>query len=113
MFIPHDVPGLYESFFADQDKFKEIYERAERNTRLRKKTIQQLTLFSAFMEERKNTGRIYLMNVDHANTHGSFIEEVAPSSNQIYVVKLILPTKPLNHIEDPEGEISFMYFKCN
>ena len=65
--------GLYDSFFQDQDKFREIYERAERNTRLRKKTIPAIELFSSFMNERKNTGRIYLMNVDHANDLGSFL----------------------------------------
>jgi ribonucleoside-diphosphate reductase alpha chain len=75
---PADVPGLYDAFFADQDKFRELYETAERNTRLRKKTVKAVELFSQFMEERKNTGRIYLQNVDNANTHGSFIPEVAP-----------------------------------
>ena len=78
LFSPADVPGLYEAFFADQDKFKELYERAERNTKLRKKTIAASELFSAFMEERKNTGRIYLQNVDNANDHGSFLPDVAP-----------------------------------
>ena len=58
LFSPSDVPGLYEAFFADQDKFRELYERAERNTKLRKKTISATELFSQFMEERKNTGRI-------------------------------------------------------
>ena len=64
LFSPADVPGLYDAFFADQDKFRELYERAERNTRIRKKTIAASELFSSFMEERKNTGRIYLQNVD-------------------------------------------------
>lgn len=78
LFSPSDVPGLYDAFFADQEKFRELYETAERNTRLRKKTIKAIDLFSAFMEERKNTGRIYLMNVDHANEHGSFKPDVMP-----------------------------------
>lgn len=78
LFSPSDVPGLYESFFQDQERFKELYETAERNTRLRKKVVPAVDLFSTFMEERKNTGRIYLMNVDHCNTHSSFKEEVAP-----------------------------------
>ena len=72
LFSPSDVPGLYESFFNDQEEFKRLYETAERNTRLRKKTIRAIDLFSAFMEERKNTGRIYLMNVDNANSHSAF-----------------------------------------
>jgi ribonucleoside-diphosphate reductase alpha chain len=78
LFSPHDVPEMYDAFFADQERFKELYERAERNTKLKKKTVRALDLFSAFMNERKDTGRIYLMNVDHANTHSSFLSEHAP-----------------------------------
>lgn len=78
LFSPSDVPGLYDSFFADQDKFRLLYEAAERNTRIRKKTIKAIDLFTQFMQERKNTGRIYVMNVDHANTHSSFVESLAP-----------------------------------
>ena len=106
LFSPSDVPGLYEAFFANQDEFKEIYERAERNTRLRKKTIKASALFSAFMEERKNTGRIYLMNVDHANDHSSFKADVAPIKQSNLCCEINLPTKPLKSLEDPEGEIA-------
>jgi ribonucleoside-diphosphate reductase alpha chain len=106
LFSPSDVPGLYEAFFADQDKFKELYERAERNTRLRKKTISATELFSQFMEERKNTGRIYLQNVDNANSHSSFIEEVAPIRQSNLCAEIDLPTKPLNDFNDEEGEIA-------
>ena len=59
LFSPHDVPGLYDAFYADQDKFKELYEAAERKTSIRKKTIPAIELFSAFVQERKDTGRIY------------------------------------------------------
>ena len=55
LFSPHDVPGLYDAFYQDQDKFKELYETAERNTRLRKKTVKAVELFSAFVQERKDT----------------------------------------------------------
>ena len=106
LFSPSDVPGLYEAFFADQEKFKELYERAERNTRLRKKTMKASELFSMFMEERKNTGRIYLQNVDNANDHGAFLPEVAPIRQSNLCAEIDLPTKPLNDINDPEGEIS-------
>ena len=106
LFSPSDVPGLYDAFFADQDKFREIYERAERNTRLRKKSIPAIELFSNFMEERKNTGRIYLMNVDNANDHGSFDPTVAPVKQSNLCCEINLPTKPLNSIVDDEGEIS-------
>ena len=106
LFSPSDVPGLYEAFFADQDKFKELYERAERNTRLRKKTIKALELFSQFMGERKDTGRIYLMNVDNANSHSSFKEELAPVRQSNLCCEIDLPTKPLNDFNDPDGEIA-------
>lgn len=105
LFSPSDVPGLYDAFFEDQDRFKELYETAERNTRLRKKTVPAIDLFSSFMEERKNTGRVYLMNVDHANTHGAFDESVAPIRQSNLCCEIDLPTQPLS--SDPtEGEIS-------
>ena len=106
LFSPSDVPGLYEAFFSDQDKFKELYERAERNTRLRKKTIGATDLFSQFMDERKNTGRIYLQNVDNANTHSSFKQDVAPIRQSNLCAEIDLPTKPLNDFNDEEGEIA-------
>ena len=106
LFSPHDVPEVYEAFFADQDRFKELYERAERNTKLRKKTIKAAELFSAFAQERKDTGRIYLMNVDHANTHGAFKPELAPVKQSNLCCEIDLPTKPLISVDDPEGEIA-------
>jgi ribonucleoside-diphosphate reductase alpha chain len=106
LFSPSDVPGLYDAFFADQDKFKELYETAERNTHIRKKTVRAVELFSQFMDERKNTGRIYLQNVDNANEHGSFLPEVAPIRQSNLCAEIDLPTKPLNDLHDPEGEIS-------
>ena len=106
LFSPSDVPGLYDAFFADQELFKEIYETAERNTRLRKKTIRAVDLFSQFMEERKNTGRIYLMNVDNANGHGAFKSEVAPVKQSNLCCEINLPTKPLTDFNDEQGEIA-------
>ena len=106
LFSPSDVPGLYDAFFADQEEFKELYEAAEKRTDIRFKTIKAIDLFSNFMQERKDTGRIYLMNVDHANTHGSFIEDLAPIRQSNLCCEINLPTKPLTHINDEEGEIS-------
>lgn len=100
LFSPADVPGLYDAFFADQDRFRELYETAERNTKLRKKTVKAIDLFSSFMEERKNTGRIYLQNVDNANSHGSFIPELAPIRQSNLCAEIDLPTKPLNDLND-------------
>lgn len=100
LFSPKDVPGLYESFFADQDKFRELYTAAERNTKLRKKKIKALDLFSAFMSERKDTGRIYFQNVDHANEHGSFDQNLWPIRQSNLCVEIDLPTRPLQRIDD-------------
>jgi len=106
LFSPHDVPEMFDAFYADQDRFKELYETAERNTRLRKKTIRASELFGAFMEERKNTGRIYLMNVDHANTHSPFDERVAPIHMSNLCCEIDLPTVPLNDVKDEDGRIA-------
>jgi len=106
LFSPSDVPGLYESFFNNQDEFRYLYEKAEVHPNIRKKTIPAIDLFSQFMEERKNTGRIYLMNVDHANTHSSFDEKVAPIHQSNLCCEIDLPTKPLNDFNDEEGEIA-------
>ena len=105
-FDPNEVPGLYEAFFADQDKFKEIYEKYERKTSIRKKTLPALEVFQQFLTERKDTGRIYVMNVDHANEHGSFDPQVAPIRMSNLCCEIDLPTKPLNNSDDREGEIS-------
>jgi ribonucleoside-diphosphate reductase alpha chain len=106
LFSPNDVPNLYESFFRDQDKFQELYEAAERNTKIRKKTIKAVDLFSSFMQERKDTGRIYLQNVDNSNLHSSFDEKIAPVKQSNLCGEINLPTKPLTHIFDEEGRIA-------
>jgi ribonucleoside-diphosphate reductase alpha chain len=106
LFSPHDVPELYEAFYSNQDRFKELYEKAERNTRLRKKTMRAGELFGAFMEERKSTGRIYLQNVDHANTHSPFDEAIAPIKMSNLCCEIDLPTVPLKDINDELGRIA-------
>ena len=58
------------------------------------------------MQERKDTGRIYLMNVDHANDHGSFVQDLAPIRQSNLCCEINLPTKPLENIDDAGGEIS-------
>jgi len=105
-FSPHDVPEMYEAFFNNQERFKELYERAERNTKLRKKTYPAAELFSKFMSERKDTGRIYLQNVDHANTHSPFQEAIHPIRQSNLCAEIDLPTRPLRDINDPDGRIA-------
>ena len=103
LFSPHDVPGLYEAFYNDQDKFKELYEQYERKTSIRKKKIDAHELFSSLLKERAETGRIYIMNVDHCNTHSSFKDPVYMSN---LCQEITLPTKPIQHIDDENGEIA-------
>ncbi|HAB80477.1 MAG TPA: ribonucleoside-diphosphate reductase subunit alpha, partial [Glaciecola sp.] len=106
LFSPSDVPGMYDAFFADQDKFEELYVKYENDPSIRKKSIKAMELFSLFMQERASTGRIYLQNVDHCNTHSPFDPKVAPVRQSNLCLEIALPTKPLQHINDPEGEIA-------
>ena len=106
LFSPNDVPGLFDAFYADQNKFRELYVKYEADASIRKKTLPALEVFSMFLTERKDTGRIYLMNVDHANDHGAFDPSVAPIRQSNLCCEINLPTKPLSNSEDTHGEIS-------
>ncbi|WP_345883690.1 class 1a ribonucleoside-diphosphate reductase subunit alpha [Shewanella algae] len=106
LFSPSDVPGLYDAFFADQDEFERLYVKYEQDQSLRKKTLKAVELFSLMMQERASTGRIYVQNVDHCNTHSPFNAEVAPVRQSNLCLEIALPTKPLNNIDDPNGEIA-------
>ena len=103
LFSPHDVPGLYEAYFGDPAVFQELYEKYERATSIKKTKVPAMELFSALIKERAETGRIYIMNVDHCNTHSSFKDAIYMSN---LCQEITLPTKPLNHIDDEEGEIA-------
>lgn len=105
LFSPSDVDGLYDAFFEDQDEFERLYLKYENDTSIRKKVVKASELFSALMQERASTGRIYIQNVDHCNTHSSFIESVAPIRMSNLCQEIAIPTKPLNDINDEEGEI--------
>jgi len=106
LFSPSDVPGLYDAFFADQQKFDELYLKYEQDPNIRKKTLKAIDLFGLFVTERANTGRIYLQNVDHCNTHSPFDPAVAPIRQSNLCLEIALPTKPLQQIDDAEGEIA-------
>jgi ribonucleoside-diphosphate reductase alpha chain len=105
-FDPNDVPDLYEAFYSDQKKFKELYEKYERAYSIRKRSLPALEVFQSFLTERKDTGRIYLMNVDHANKHGAFNPDEAPIRMSNLCCEIDLPTNPLESYDDPNGEIS-------
>lgn len=106
LFSPSDAPGLYDAFFADQDKFEELYVKYEQDPSIRKKTLKAVDLFSLMMQERAGTGRIYIQNVDHCNTHSPFDPSVAPVRQSNLCLEIALPTKPLNNIDDDNGEIA-------
>ncbi|WKE63981.1 ribonucleoside-diphosphate reductase subunit alpha [Gallaecimonas kandeliae] len=106
LFSPSDVPGLYDAFFADQAKFEELYAKYEQDPAIRKKTLKAVELFSLLLSERASTGRIYVQNVDHCNTHSPFDPEVAPVRQSNLCLEIALPTKPLEDINDENGEIA-------
>ncbi|KJY99028.1 MULTISPECIES: class 1a ribonucleoside-diphosphate reductase subunit alpha [Pseudoalteromonas] len=106
LFSPSDVPGLYDAFFEDQEKFEQLYVQYEQDDSIRKKRIKAIELFSMFLQERASTGRIYLQNVDHCNTHSPFDAKVAPIRQSNLCLEIALPTKPMNNVMDEEGEIA-------
>ena len=104
-FSPSDVPGLYESFFRDQDEFKRLYEKYENDPKIRKKQLDAIDVFSRIMQERKETGRIYIMHVDHANEFSSLDPKTAPVYMSNLCQEVLLHTKPMNNINDKDGMI--------
>ncbi|AYN24865.1 class 1a ribonucleoside-diphosphate reductase subunit alpha [Buchnera aphidicola] len=106
LFSPSDVPNLYEFFFSDQKKFKENYIKYEKNNNIRKKSINAIDLFCLIMRERASTGRIYIQHVDHCNSHSSFNSKLATIRQSNLCLEITLPTKPLNNIDDRNGEIA-------
>ena len=100
LFSPHDVPGLYDAFGTDE--FDDLYQRYESDFTIPRKTIKAQELFLNLLKERAETGRVYIMNLDHCNSHSSFKDKVEMSN---LCQEITLPTKPLQHI-DGEGEIA-------
>lgn len=106
LFSPGDTPGLYDAFFEDQDKFEELYTKYENDPSIRSRQVPASELFSLMMQERASTGRIYIQNVDHCNTHSPFDATIAPIRQSNLCMEIALPTKPLDNINDEEGEIA-------
>ena len=101
LFSPHDVPGLYDAFGSDS--FDELYTQYESDESIPKSTIGAQELILDLLKERAETGRIYLMNIDHCNSHSSFKDKVSMSN---LCQEITLPTTPLEHIDDPNGEVA-------
>jgi ribonucleoside-diphosphate reductase alpha chain len=100
LFSPHEVPELYEAWGTPE--FDDLYIKAERKTSVKKQKINAQELFFDILKERAETGRIYIMNIDHCNTHSSFKDRVYMSN---LCQEITLPTDPIQHI-DGEGEIA-------
>ena len=101
LFSPHDVPGLYDSFGTES--FDELYVKYENDPTIPSKKVRAQELFLDLLKERAETGRVYLMNIDHCNSHSSFKDKVEMSN---LCQEITLPTTPLQHIDDPNGEIA-------
>ena len=101
LFSPHDVPGLYDSFGTED--FDELYVKYENDESVPRKTISAQELILDLLKERAETGRIYIMNIDHCNSHSSFVDKVEMSN---LCQEITLPTKPIQHIDDETGEIA-------
>ena len=101
LFSPHDVPNLYDSFGTES--FDELYCSYESDESIPKTTISAQELILALLKERAETGRLYLMNIDHCNSHSSFTDKVEMSN---LCQEITLPTKPIQHIDDESGEIA-------
>ena len=101
LFSPNDVPGLYDAFGTDD--FDTLYRMHELNDAVPRKTIGAQELFFDLLKERAETGRIYIMNIDHCNSHSSFMDKIEMSN---LCQEITLPTKPLQHIDDENGEIA-------
>ena len=101
LFSPHDVPGLYDSFGTEL--FDELYTRYESDESIPKTSVGAQELILELLKERAETGRLYIMNFDHCNSHSSFLDKVEMSN---LCQEITLPTKPLQHIDDEHGEIA-------
>ena len=101
LFSPHDVPGLYDAFGTDA--FDARYVDYESDQSIPRKTVKAQDLFLDLLKERAETGRLYIMNIDHCNSHSSFVDKVEMSN---LCQEITLPTKPLQHIDDETGEIA-------
>jgi ribonucleoside-diphosphate reductase alpha chain len=101
LFSPHDVPGLYDAFGSD--RFDDLYVQYEKDPSIKKKTVKAQELVLDLLKERAETGRIYIMNLDHCNSHSSFKDKIEMSN---LCQEITLPTYPIQHIDEEHGEIA-------
>ena len=107
LFDPHDVPDLYEAYYRNSDEFEALYLNYEKHPTIKKKTVSADEIFkNGILKERTDTGRIYLVNVDNVINQGPFDTTVDPIYQSNLCQEILLPTKPFQRIEDPEGRIA-------
>ena len=107
LFDPHDVPDLYEAYYRDSDEFEQLYTNYEKHPTIKKKSISADEIFkNGILKERTDTGRIYLVNIDNVIAQGPFDTRLDPVYQSNLCQEILLPTKPFQRIEDPEGRIA-------
>ncbi len=106
-FDPNEVPDLYEAFYADSDKFEELYEKYEQDSTLRKKSEEaEVVIKDWLLKERGETGRYYILNIDNVADQGPFDTSVTPIYQTNLCTEIVLPTKGFKTVDDPNGRIA-------
>jgi ribonucleoside-diphosphate reductase alpha chain len=107
LFDPHDVPDLYEAYYRDSKEFEKLYLQYEQDKSKKKKVISAEEIFkNGILKERTDTGRIYLVNIDNVINQGPFDTKTDPIYQSNLCQEILLPTRPFQRIEDPEGRIA-------
>jgi ribonucleoside-diphosphate reductase alpha chain len=107
LFDPHEVPDLYEAYYRDSKEFEKLYLQYEQDKKVKKKVVSADAIFKAgILKERTDTGRIYLVNIDNVINQGPFDTQLDPIYQSNLCQEILLPTKPFQRIEDPEGRIA-------
>ena len=107
LFDPAEVPDLYEAYYRDSDEFEKLYTNYEKHPTIKKKSLSADEIFkNGILKERTDTGRIYLVNIDNVIGQGPFDTTLDPIYQSNLCQEILLPTKPFQRIEDPEGRIA-------
>jgi ribonucleoside-diphosphate reductase alpha chain len=107
LFDPHDVPDLYEAYYRNSEEFEQLYLNYEKHPTIKKKVVSADEIFkNGILKERTDTGRIYLVNIDNVINQGPFDTRLDPIYQSNLCQEILLPTRPFQRIEDPEGRIA-------
>ena len=107
LFDPHEVPDLYQAYYRDSAEFEKLYTKYEADKNIKKKVLSAEDVFkNGILKERTDTGRIYLVNIDNVINQGPFDTTLDPIYQSNLCQEILLPTRPFQRIEDPEGRIA-------